>query len=264
MGRDPSPVPSASRSTLSSAQDETDRWRRHSDSSGAGARQFQCRARMDGLGRSTDRRFIQFAAAAVRCRLASCVGSLVRATRSTNLSKRDCRMIRPGIISDQLFTWSDIYAQNLNRRLAKTPPGPSPQIPFSGGHPPRLSHRTLQALWQARLQVCPGSGSRPEVLSVGQLSPFAPANGLCPARVPCPDQEVSCQLSACSRDLRGDLRNQPRTVAPQRGPLRNRDERNIFLAHRASRSGIRRHPSRQHARGLARRPSRLPDNHGGK
>jgi hypothetical protein len=169
----------------------------------------------------------------------------------------------PRILSDQLFTWSDTYDQQIPIHLAKTPPSTPAQAPASGSHPPRLSHRTLQALWQAWLQVRQGPRSRSQVLPFRKLSPFAPANGLCAAGVSRPDQEVSYQLSARSRDLRGDLRDQSRTAAPARGALRNHDERNVFCAHRAHRSGIGRRPPRQYARDLARRSTRLPDNRGG-
>src|SRR6516164_4230145 len=168
-----------------------------------------------------------------------------------------------GISSDQLFTWSDTNDNKVHVCLEEAPPGPPAQTPFSGSHPPWLSHRTLQALWQTRLQMRQGSRSWSQVLPVGKLSPFAPPNGLRTAGVSRPDQEVSCQLSARSRDLRGDLRDQSRAAAPARGALRNRDERNVFFAHRALRSGIGRRPPRQYARGLARRPTRLPDDRRG-
>ncbi len=169
----------------------------------------------------------------------------------------------PRISSDQLFTWSDKHDKKAHERFEKAPPSPAAQTSLSGSHPPRLSYRTLQALWQAWLQVRQGARSRPQVLSVGKLSPFAPANGLCAAGVSRPDREVSCQLSARERDLRGNLRDQSRTTAPARDALRNRDERNVFLALRTHRSGIGRRPPRQYARGLARRPSGLPDHRGG-
>ena len=172
-------------------------------------------------------------------------------------------MNRPGILSDQLFTWSATHDDKIHVRLEKAPPGPAAQASLSGSHPPWLSYRTLQALWQAGLQVRQRSRSRSQVLPVRKLSPFAPANGLCAAGVLHPDKEVSCQLSARSQDLRGDLRDQSQTVAPPRGALRTHDERNTFLAHRAHRSGIGRRPPRQYARGLARRPTRSPGNRGG-
>ena len=167
------------------------------------------------------------------------------------------------ISSDQLFTWSARHEDKVHLRLKKAPPGPPAQTSLSDSCPPRLSYQTLQALWQAGLQMRKGSRSRSQVLLVCKLSPYAPANGLRTARVLRPNQDVSCELSARSRGLGGDLRDQSRTVAPARGALRNPDERNVFLAHRHHRSEIGRRPSRQYARDLARRPSGLPDNRGG-
>lgn len=172
-------------------------------------------------------------------------------------------MNRPGISSDQLFTWSASHDDKIHICLEKAPPGPAAQASLSGSHPPRLSYRTLQALWQAGLQVRQRSRSRSQVLPVRKLSPFASANGLRTAGVSRPDQEVSCQLSTRSRNLRRDLRDQSQTVAPARGALRDHDERNVFLAHRTHGSGTGRRAPRQYARGLARRPSGLPDNRGG-
>lgn len=169
----------------------------------------------------------------------------------------------PRILSDQLFTWSARHDDKVYVCLEKAPPSSSAQTSLPHSHPPRLSHRTLQALWQAGLQMRKGSWSRSQVLPVCELSSYASANGLRTARVLSPDQEVSYELSAHSRDLRGDLRDQSRTVAPARGALRNPDERNAFLAHRHHRSEIWRRPPRQYARGLARRPSGLPSNRGG-
>ena len=172
-------------------------------------------------------------------------------------------MYLPLVESDQLYTWSDTCARENLFHFAETPPISSAATAPTYRDPPWFTHRTLQALWQAGLQVRQGARSRPQVLPVGKLSPFAPPNGLCAAGVSRPDREVSCQLSAGARDLRGNLRDQSRTTAPARGALRNRDERNVFLALRTHRSGIGRRPPRQYARGLARRPSGLPDHRGG-
>ena len=167
------------------------------------------------------------------------------------------------LIADQLYAWSDENTEPSRGRLTKTPPSaPAPIAPTQSG-PPRFPHRALQTLWQARLQMRQRSRARSQVLPVRKLSPFAPANGLCAAGVSRPDQEVSCQLSARSRNLRGDLRNQSRTAAPARDALRKHDERHPFLAHRAHRSGSGRRPPRQYARGLARRLPRRSGNRGG-
>lgn len=167
------------------------------------------------------------------------------------------------ISSDQLFTWSAIHDNQVHVCVEKAPPGPSAQTSLPDSYPPWLSYQTLQALWQAGLQMRKGSWSRSQVLPVCKLSPYAPTNGLRTAGVLRPDQEVSCELSTRSRDLRGDLRDQSQAVTPARGALRNPDERNIFLAHRTHRSEIGRRPPCQYARGLARRPARLLENRGG-
>lgn len=172
-------------------------------------------------------------------------------------------MNRPRISSDQLFTWSATNDNKVHVRVEEAPPESATQASFPGSYPPRLSYRTLQALWQTRLQMCKGSWSRSQVLSVCKLSPHAPANGLRTAGVSTADQEVSYELSARPRDLRGNLRDQSRTTAPARGALRNSDERNAFLAHRTHKPGIGGRPPRQYARDLARRPSGLPNNRGG-
>jgi hypothetical protein len=172
-------------------------------------------------------------------------------------------MNHSGVLSDQLFTWSDNYVETIILHFTKTPPGFPPQTTSSHSHSPGLSYRALQTLWQAGLQVCQGPRSWPQVLPVDKLSASAPANGLCAAGISRPDQDVSRQLPTCSRPLRGDLRDQPRTVAPPRGALRSHDERYVFLAHHANRFGIGRHPPRQYARDLARRSTKFPDNRGG-
>jgi len=84
----------------------------------------------------------------------------------------------------------------------------------------RNTHRTLQALWQAWLQMCQGTRPWPQVLLVRELPECAAANGLCSAEPSCGGQEISRPLSTRSRNLRADLRDQPRTAAPPRGALR--------------------------------------------
>ena len=155
-----------------------------------------------------------------------------------------------GIWSDHSFTWSAIYAKEILRRSAKAPSGSPRQAAAPRWHPSRFSHRALQALWQAWLQMRQGSRSWPEILLVRELPECAAASGLCSAGPSCGDQEMPRQLSARSRSLRADLRDQPRAAAPTRGALRAHDEHRFFLAHRAHRSPIGKRDRRQHAREL--------------
>ena len=71
--------------------------------------------------------------------------------------------------------------------------------------------------------------SWPQVLSFGELPGLAATNGLRAAGAYAPTAEF--QLPPSPRDLRGDLRDQPRTAAPPRGALRDGRERNAFLAY---------------------------------
>jgi|SRR5271155_3727061 len=168
-----------------------------------------------------------------------------------------------GILSDHAFTWSAIYTEETLQRSTKASSDPSRQAASPRWHPSRFSHRTLQALWQARLQMRQGSRSWPQILLVRELSQCAAANGLCSAEPSSGDQEMPLQLSARSRNLRADLRDQPRAAAPPRGALRAHDEHRFFLAHRAHRSPISNRDRRQHARELVGLYTQCFDNCGG-
>ena len=66
-----------------------------------------------------------------------------------------------------------------HRRLAKTPPSSPAPIAPAASDPPRFPHRALQTLWQAGMQMRRRPRPWPQVLSVGELSRLAAANGLC-------------------------------------------------------------------------------------
>ena len=168
-----------------------------------------------------------------------------------------------GIWSDQSFRWSATYAEEILCRPTKAPSGSTRQAAAPRCHPSRFSHRTLQALWQAWLQMRQGARPWSQVLLVRELSEFTAANRLCSAEPSCRDQQTPRQLSARSRNLRADLRDQPRAAAPPRGALRAHDEHRFFHAHRADRSPISKHDRRQYARELVRVSPQYFDNCGG-
>src|SRR5271169_2712628 len=146
-----------------------------------------------------------------------------------------------GILSDHAFTWSAIYTEEILQRSTKASSDSSRQTASPRWHPSRFSHRTLQALWQARLQMRQGARPWSQVLLVHELPKITAANRLCSAEPSCRDQEIPRQLSTRSRNLRADLRDQPRVAAPPRGALRTHDEHRFFRAHRADRSPISKH-----------------------
>lgn len=173
-------------------------------------------------------------------------------------------MFVDAINSDQLYTWSDTDAKPIYcRRLKKTAPSSSTPASAAPGHFAWLPHRALQTLWQAGMQMRRRSWPWAQVLSFGELSGFAAANGICAARVLRADQRVRCQLSPSPRAPRGDLRDQPGASTAPRGALRCSDGRCRFFAHRTIRNRIGRRAPGQHARSLARRRTQRLGSDGG-
>ena len=167
------------------------------------------------------------------------------------------------LVSDQLLTWSDEYIETDHRRLAKAPPSaPAPIAPTPSG-PPWFPHRALQALRQARMQVCPRPRSWSQILSVGELSRPAPTNGLRPTRVLRAGERVPGQLPPRPPDPGGDLRDQPRAPTTSREALRDRHERSAVIPPCTDRSGTGRRAPRQYARQLARPRPQLDGRRGG-
>ncbi len=156
------------------------------------------------------------------------------------------------IQSDQLYTWSDHNAERTHCRIAKTPQRSSASTAPAQSHPTRLPHRALQTMWQAGMQMCRWPRSWPQVLSFGELPGLASANGLRASGGVRSDSRVHRQLPPSPRDLREDLRDQPRTVAPSRGALKGCCERSALCPSRTDRCGIGWRASRQYARSLAR------------
>jgi hypothetical protein len=155
--------------------------------------------------------------------------------------------------SDQLFTWSDEYTERIRCRAAKTPRHSCASTSPAQIDSARLAHRTIQAMWQAGVQMRRWAGTRPQVLSVGKLSGPAAANGLCAAGCLWRNGRVSGQLSPKPRDSGDNLRDQPRIIAPSRGALKRCYERAAGCRPRPYRCGIGRRASRQYAGRLARR-----------
>src|SRR6266571_4317624 len=121
--------------------------------------------------------------------------------------------------SDQLYPWSDGYAKTIDCCLAQTPSNAAAPTATARRHSAWLSHRALQTLWQARMQVCRQSRSWSQVLSFGELPRPAAADGLCATGALRADLRVPGQLPANSRAFGTDMRDQPRTPAPPRGAL---------------------------------------------
>ena len=167
------------------------------------------------------------------------------------------------VLSDQLLKWSDKNSETDHRRLAKAPPSAPAPIAPAQSCPARFSHRALQTLWQAWMQMRPRPRSWPQVLPVGELSRSASTNGLRPARVVCAGERVPGQLPPRSPGPGGDLRDQPRAPTPSREALTDRHERSALSPPCADRSGTGRRAPRQYARQLARPGPELDGQRGG-
>jgi hypothetical protein len=159
------------------------------------------------------------------------------------------------LISDQLSAWSAhgrysvVHFTQTSRTIAQANAG-------LGDALARLAHRTLQALRQTWLQMRRRSRSWSQVLLIGEFSRPPAANGLRAAGQLRRRYRTPGELSPRSRDPRGDLRDQPRTIAPPRGALRGAGEPVSAVTHPHHRSAIGRRTHRQHARGLAHRRAR--------
>ena len=171
-------------------------------------------------------------------------------------------------LADQLYTWTDDYALPAAQAdFCCSAPAPTPATPARAtprSSAPWFSHRALQTLWQARLQMRSRPRPRPKILSLGQSLPTTTANGLHSAGLLSPSHRISGQLSSAPSDFGRDLRDQSRVVIPPRGTLRNRHESCHSLNVPALRCRTRQPPSRQHALLLARQRNSCERHCGGR
>jgi len=131
-------------------------------------------------------------------------------------------MERPELISEQFNNCTDYAKRQINSLLAKKTHHPS-QAPccrrFTDSA--RLSDRTLHSLWQAGMQVCRGSRSRPQILSLCQLPWPQTGTGLCTPTLPEASKTISCQLPKGKTNPRGDLQHQPRALTSERKTVKD-------------------------------------------
>jgi hypothetical protein len=166
------------------------------------------------------------------------------------------------LLSDQFLTWSAngrysvVHFTQTPRAIAQANAG-------IGDALAGLAYRALQALRQTWLQVRRRSRPWPQVLPVGEFPGAPAANGLRAASRLRRRHRTPGELSPRPRDHRGDLRDQPRTIAPPRGALRGAGEPVVAVTHPHHRSANGRRTHRQHARGLAHRRARAGADRGG-
>ena len=166
------------------------------------------------------------------------------------------------LLSDQFSMWSANGRYSVVH-FAQTPSAIAEANASVRNALARLAHRALQALWQTGLQVCRRPRAWSQVLPIRELSRPPAANGLRAASRLRRRHGTPGELSPRPRDHRGDLRDQPRTIAPPRGALRGAGEPVVSVARQLHRSAIGRRTHRQHARGLAHRRARAGADRGG-
>lgn len=162
-----------------------------------------------------------------------------------------------GLLSDQLYMWSDPNDRGICCCPQTAPQATAAQSAPPGVHPSGLAHRALQALWQSGLPMCRGSRTRPQVLPLRELPRQISTDGLRPPGRLRRGKRARSRLPSDPRDPRRDLRDQPRTAAASRGALRGGGEPSFNLVHHPHRFPVWRRAPRQHARGLVRRRARL-------
>ena len=157
------------------------------------------------------------------------------------------------LLSDQSATWSDGYTKRARCLAAKTPQRSCAATAPAKVDSERLSHRAIQAMRQAGMQMRRGARARAQILSLCEFPRPAAANGLRAPGCLWTNSGVSGQLPPKPRDSGDNLRDQPRIVAPSRGDLKRFNERVSARPSRSDRREIGRRATRQYARGLARR-----------
>jgi hypothetical protein len=155
------------------------------------------------------------------------------------------------LLSGHAYDWSDPSIIKIIAGVTEAPAIAASKTPALGCRAARLADRALQALRQPWLQMCRRSRPRTEVLSVGELSRRATADGLRATGQSGGHSHAHRQLPRGAHDARGDLRDQPRAVTAPRGALRAGGERIVAAARPTDRRFRRCATPRQHGRGMA-------------
>ena len=171
-------------------------------------------------------------------------------------------------LADQLYTWTDTHALQAAQTdfccFAPTPPSATAPVPAARLSASWFSHRALQSLWQAGLQMRSWPWPRPKVLPLSQSLRATATNGLhSPGLLPS-NHRISGQLSSTPSNCGRDLRHKSRAAIPARGTLRDRHESGSPLHLGSFRCRIWQSAPRQHALLLARRGNGRKTHRGGR
>lgn len=126
-------------------------------------------------------------------------------------------MIKEGLISDQLFNWSDNARINIYRSISTTLFVVKAVDKVKTQHSKRISNREIQTLWESRMSLYEGrTRTWSQVLFICKLSKSQAQNDLHSFG----QQEESRgrveELSKSQRDFRRDQQGQSRIIKTQR------------------------------------------------
>jgi hypothetical protein len=129
-------------------------------------------------------------------------------------------MKKDRLFSDQFYTWSDIYEESIRHIITqKTKSSRSPTT-ARGGHPSRVSDRTLQEMWKTWLPLCQRARAWAQILSFNQPNRKKPSDGLYTPRLLRTSRSLSGELPINQKNLERNLCYQLRTSQPQKKTVR--------------------------------------------
>jgi len=119
------------------------------------------------------------------------------------------------LLSDQLITWSDNYEESICHIITQKKKSSGPPTTARGGHPSRISDRTLQEMWKTRLPVCQRTRTWAQILSFHKSNEKKSSDGLCPSELSRASRSLPGELSINQGNPQRNLRYQLRTSASQ-------------------------------------------------
>lgn len=126
------------------------------------------------------------------------------------------------LLSDQLLTWSDIYEESICHIIAQKKKSSGPPTTARGGHPSRISDRTLQEMWETRLPVCQRTRTWAQILSFNKPNRKKPSDGLYTPGLLRASRSLPGKLSINQENPERNLCYQLRTSQSQRETVGNK------------------------------------------
>lgn len=126
--------------------------------------------------------------------------------------------------SDQLHNWSDIYEQQKSFSFKTTARTiiRSAAYEHQTNNATGFSHRTLQTLWQTKLQMCRRKRARSQILSFDKYTRVSPDHDLCACESQTRGRKGISQLSTNKKSYGAAHPCQQRIIHPRKANVNNR------------------------------------------